>query len=273
MQDSYGKIAVAEFVKLLNHTSTAILMLDYDGTLAPFETERHKAYPYSGVISILDRIIRSGKTKVFIVSGRPAREIESLLDPLTDIEIWGAHGLELLRADGTYHSTTIESGTLEALARAEEWLRKSGLSHMAEVKPGGLAVHWRGLPASDIEHVEVRVRERWGECAGKSGLKLLDFDGGIELRATRPDKGDAVAEILKGTDVLTPAAFLGDDFTDEDAFHVMNGRGLSVLVRSEYRKTKAKAWLRPPYELIDFLQQWSRALSEQRMFHHYLSEG
>jgi trehalose 6-phosphate phosphatase len=49
---------------------------------------------------------------------------------------------------------------------------------------------------------------------------------------------------------------LGDDLTDEDAFQVLEGRGLSILVRAAYRETIARAWLRPPQELIAFLEQW-----------------
>jgi trehalose 6-phosphate phosphatase len=261
MQDSIGKTLVADFLRQLNQAPTAMLMLDYDGTLAPFQTERDRAYPYPGIVPILDRIIQSGRTKVFVISGRPVREVESLLNPLTDIEIWGAHGLEHLLEDGTYRSITIDSSISEALALAEERLHESGLSHMAEIKPGGLAVHWRGLPASEIKRLQARIHGDWSEFAKNPGLKFLGFDGGIELRATRPDKGDAVAEILKSADPCAPAAFLGDDLTDEDGFRALDGRGLSVLVRSEYRKTQAKAWLRPPDELIDFLEQWSRKLS------------
>jgi trehalose-phosphatase len=238
-----------------------MLMLDYDGTLAPFQIERDRAYPYPGIVPILDRIIQSGKTRVFVVSGRPVREVESLLHPLADIEIWGAHGLEHLLADGTYQSTTIDSSISETLAQAEEWLRDSGLPDTAEIKPGGIAFHWRGLPAFEIERVQSRIQEGWRKFAEKPGLKLLGFDGGVELRATHPNKGDALDAILKTEDPCASAAFLGDDLTDEDGFRVLDGRGLSVLVRSEYRTTQAKAWLRPPNELIDFLEQWSRALS------------
>ena len=257
MQNHYDKTAVADFLKQLNRAATALLMLDYDGTLAPFQKDRDHAYPYPGIIPILDRILQSERTRVVVVSGRPVREIEALLAPLANLEIWGAHGLEHQLADGTYQTAEIDSGVSETLLQAEEWLRGSGFAPMAEIKAGGVAVHWRGLPASEIERVQSRIHEGWSRFAKHPGLKLLAFDGGIELRTTRPDKGDAIAEILKTADASTPAAFLGDDLTDEDGFRVLNGRGLSVLVRSEYRETQARAWLQPPHELIDFLEQWS----------------
>ncbi len=257
MHNNDRKSPIADFFRQFDHTMTARLLLDYDGTLAPFQTDRHKAYPYPGIMPILDRIIRSGRTKISIVSGRPVNEIRNLLNSLTDLEIWGAHGLEHLSAAGEYRRTEIDPNTLAILRQAEDWLSQAGLLPTTEMKPGGLAVHWRGLSASEVTEVQSRIQSGWNKFKGVQGIKLLAFDGGIELRAARPDKGDVIRAILKTTDAATPVAFLGDDFTDEDAFRVLNGRGLSVLVRPEYRTTAANAWLRPPQELIDFLELWS----------------
>jgi trehalose-phosphatase len=178
---------------------------------------------------------------------------------LTDFEIWGAHGLEHLSANGAYRRTKIEPKELAIIRQAEEWLSQAGLLPITEIKPGGIAVHWRGLPAAESEDVRRRIQDGWKKFMGVQGIKLLAFDGGIELRTARPDKGDVIRAILKKEDAAAPVAFLGDDFTDEDAFRVLNGRGLSVLVRPEYRITNANAWLQPPQELIDFLKLWSDA--------------
>jgi len=54
-------------------------------------------------------------------------------------------------------------------------------------------------------------------------------------------------------------AYLGDDATDEDAFRILNGRGLTVLVGPKYHFTAAQIWLKPPDELYDFLRSWITA--------------
>jgi trehalose-phosphatase len=109
----------------------------------------------------------------------------------------------------------------------------------------------------------------WRSIAEYSGLDLLDFDGGIEIRASLADKGDAVRTFLSEISPDTPAAFLGDDITDESAFRAMQGRGISVLVRPRWRKTEAQFWLKPPDELLDFLELWLKACTE----HNSLDSG
>ncbi|MFC2150456.1 trehalose-phosphatase, partial [Calditrichota bacterium] len=92
-------------------------------------------------------------------------------------------------------------------------------------------------------------------------LELHYFDGGIELRAAGRNKGFAVQTVLREQPFGT-CAYLGDDLTDEDAFEVLKGKGLCVLVREEYRETKADVWIKPPDELIEFLDNWCNKLKQ-----------
>jgi trehalose-phosphatase len=261
VQDSHRNSAIADFFRRCDLTKTARLLLDYDGTLAPFQTDRYKAYPYPGIIPILDLIIQTGRTKVSIVSGRPINEIRSLLNPLQNFEIWGAHGLERISAAGVYERASIDPTVLSILQQAEDWLHQSDLLSIAEIKPGGIAVHWRGVAPIEVEDIVNHIQKGWSRFYEVPSIKLLLFDGGIELRATRPDKGDAINAILTDADPTAAVAFLGDDLTDEDAFRVLSNRGLSILVRSEYRETMADSWLRPPHELIEFLNLWAERLA------------
>jgi trehalose 6-phosphate phosphatase len=247
---------LSEFWKQLSVAPASVLLLDYDGTLAPFQMERHRAYPYPKVIPLLKNIVRGGKTRVAVITGRPIVELKVLLRPFNNIEVWGAHGLERMLPDGSYRQIAIDSEAAEGLRLAKERMIEAGLAPLAEIKPGGIAIHWRGMPADERERVEGRLRESWAEMGDRPGLKLLKFEGGLELRVAHPDKGDAVSAIIAESDPSTPIAFLGDDITDEDSFRVLRDRGLTVLVRSEYRETSAKVWLKPPQELIEFLEQW-----------------
>ena len=261
MLHSDQKTTLSEFMEQLNTARASVLLLDYDGTLAPFRTERSQAYPYPGVVPLLESILRSGKSRVVIVTGRPIAEIGLLLSPLHNIEIWGSHGLEHLLADGTFSQKMIAPETAAVLSQAGSWLIAAGLAHRTEVKPGGIAVHWRGMPDAEMKSVQACAQDGLSVFAQQPELKLLEFEAGLELRVAHPDKGDAVSSILSGSNHKTPVAFLGDDLTDEDAFSALNSDGLTVLVRPEYRETNARIWLQPPHELISFLEQWLNNIS------------
>jgi trehalose-6-phosphatase len=119
------------------------------------------------------------------------------------------------------------------------------------------------LPPEKREPIETDVGQLFRKAAKESGLLLLPFDGGLELRAPGKNKGDAVAAILAKPDSRVAAAYLGDDETDENAFRAIKGRGIAILVRPEPRPTAADLWLRPPDELSRFLRDWLAACGAQ----------
>jgi trehalose-phosphatase len=256
LQDRGTAIALEAFLQQIKAAPVSVLLLDYDGTLAPFHVDRSRAYPYPGVVSLLDRIVRCGKTRIIIISGRSIVELGTLLAPMNSLEMWGSHGLERQLSDGSYNCVPVSEENAASLVEAEEWVVAAKLLSSAEIKPGGIAIHWRGMPPAEARNVQALTQAGWTPLAERSGLKLLQFEAGLELRVSHPDKGDAVRSILASLDTKVPIAFLGDDLTDEDAFQVLRGRALTVLVRADYRETIAGAWLRPPQELVDFLERW-----------------
>lgn len=250
------------FLQGVARASQGVLLLDYDGTLAPFDANRDQAYPYPGVALLLQEIVRNGRTRVVVISGRDATDILPLLNIHPWPEVWGIHGLQRLRADGSTEMPRLDQRTLTGLSDAERWLDYQQLRHTAEFKAGGIAVHWRGLSESAAQDLRARVLLGWRPMAECNGLDLLEFDGGVEIRAPEADKGDAVRAFLREIGRDTPAAYLGDDSSDESAFRAMKGRGISVLVRPTRRPTAAQMWLQPPDELLDFLGLWLKACNE-----------
>jgi len=256
------------FLQTVAQAPQSALLLDYDGTLAPFHARRDQAYPYPGVALILQEIVRNARTRVVVITGRDATDVLPLLNIHPRPEVWGGHGLQRLRTDGSMKMPHLDERTLDGLSDADRWLGYQQLRPAAEFKAGGIAVHWRGLSEIDAEDLRARVLLGWRRIAQSSGLDLLEFDGGLELRASEADKGDAVRVLLDEMSPHAPAAYLGDDATDESAFRAMQGRGISVLVRPEWRRTAAQWWLKPPDELVDFLGQWLKTCAERDAFNN-----
>jgi trehalose-phosphatase len=253
----------APFFERLGHAPERILLLDYDGTLAPFTPERMRAFPYREIPQLISNIMRKN-TRVVLISGRSARELLFLSGIHPQPEIWGSHGAERLFADGSYEVEAPDAEHRRALQRATQALRAGGLGDRLELKPGSVAVHWRGLAAAEQAATESLVRETCQPLVDESGLELLPFDGGLELHSPGKHKGDAVNTVLNQAHPGFAAAYLGDDETDENAFRAIKGRGLGVLVRTEFRPTRADVWLRPPDELGRFLRDWLLACGAEK---------
>lgn len=250
---------VAAFFETVARAPKSALLLDYDGTLAPFRVERDKAMPYPGITESVQEILSNTRTQVFIVTGRKTDDIVSLLGVYPYPVIWGLHGAQRRSPNGAVEMTCVDEDLVQALMEADGWLQAQGLRQVAEYKPGSIAVHWRGRSEGEAAEIQRLVLMGWSRIAQHRNVELLEFDGGIELRPAEYDKGDAVRKIIQQLDVTTPVAYLGDDMTDEHAFEALEGRGLRVLVRPEWRETAADIWIKPPHELLDFLGKWRQA--------------
>jgi trehalose-phosphatase len=242
-----------------------LLLLDYDGTLAPFRVDRFQARPWAGVRELLGRIQGQGRTRMVVITGRPAAEIAPMLglDPsnlVPPLEVWGLHGAERIYPDGRRELEQAPAATQRKLEELREFLKRDSLGGLFEDKANGVVMHWRGATRKQAAQIERRTREVFEPLARMEGLALLEFEAGLELRAGR-NKGGAVEAILAEAIGVGPVAFLGDDLSDEEAFRAVRRvgkRGLSVLVRREFRETAAEIWLRPPGELLVFLEKWEK---------------
>lgn len=258
-----NKNKLEEFFENLKVANKSVLMLDYDGTLAPFKKDRNQAFPYKGVRNILQKLIQSGRTRIVIISGRWTKDLIPLLGLKQFPEIWGSHGIERLKPDGDYTIMDMPEKGLQGLAEADGWINKNGLGNYCEEKPGCLALHWRGLTYREIKDIQNKVLTEWSMIARQKNLLLNKFDGGIELRIPGINKGFAVKSILNEEGKETLVAYLGDDLTDEDAFKALKKRGIGILVRKKYRDTQAEVWLKPPQQLLGFLKNWYNIINSK----------
>jgi trehalose 6-phosphate phosphatase len=249
----------SEFFRKVSEAKHRVLLVDYDGTLAPFNPDRHRAAPYPRIPEYLRCIMTSCGTRLIIVSGRGANEVAPLLGLNPPPEIWGTHGIERINAAGRYEEVQVNDTALEALARAEARLEREGFREHLEIKLAAVALHWRGLSATEILNMRTKAYRILEPLAVPPDLVLTEFEEGVEIRLKCANKGDALRNLLSELDHDVPVAYLGDDATDEDAFRVLNGRGLSVLVGPKHRFSAAQMWLKPPDQLLQFLTGWIHA--------------
>ena len=260
-----SKADVYGFCPNLNQASGCALVLDYDGTLAPFRIERDRAFPYPGVQGVLRQIAALGNTRLVIVTGRPAKEVIPLLGLEHQPEIWGSDGWERLLPNGSHQVMQLHERARQAIDLAYVRLEALACGRLrgilavgrhVERKLASLALHWRGCPPAVTAEIRDSVTKEWAGLVRYTGLELCAFEEGLELRVPGRTKADVVETIIEETGGDAAVAYLGDDLSDEDAFRTLKGKGLSVLVRSEARPSAADLWIRPSNELLRFLWLW-----------------
>lgn len=244
----------------VRHAGHRLLMLDYDGTLAPFRTAREQAVPWPRSLERVRAIAAAAHTTVAIVSGRPLAELIPLLGPL-DAEFVGEHGWERRDRGGDIVREPLPAPLRAQLEAAAAQAEAHGWAARLERKRTALVLHVRDLPPARSRDVLARAAEAWSAPALPPQFRLERIDGGLELRACGHDKGTAVRRLLSRQAPGTLAVFVGDDLTDEAAFAVVREHGFGVRVGERPRDSLAQASL-PSYRAVPaFLDAWLAAVA------------
>jgi trehalose-phosphatase len=150
--------SIPDFWDRLHMAGSSLLVLDYDGTIAPFRTERMEALPLPGIAYLLEKIREKTHGSLAIMSGRPVSEILYLLGDLCIMTV-GGHGSELRFPDGTM--LTIEPTGLQrkGLDEALETVAGKTGEHRLERKAVSVALHTRGLEEDEANRLEGLARK------------------------------------------------------------------------------------------------------------------
>jgi len=230
------------------------LFLDFDGTLTPIVSRPELAICPPEIKRVLEKLRDLPKVYLAIISGRSLEDLRKKVG-IPGIIYVGNHGLEFGNLRGRY-KRILSSTRIRELKRIAKNLQNSlkevpGI--LFEEKGPVLAVHYRSVSQKFFDRISHvleeelhRRRDRWKMASGKMVLEIrpnLDFH-----------KGEAVREILKTfpSQGLLPI-YLGDDKTDEDAFRVLKGQGISVFIGPGTFPSEADFFLQNPDEVQEFL--------------------
>lgn len=246
---------VPDFWDRVEAANERCLVLDYDGTLAPFRENRMEARPLDGVVDVLERIRDAGRTHLAIMTGRPIAELIELLGDLA-IPVSGSQGSEFRMPDGTTQRHEPTATQEERLTRAMNGARAVAPAERVERKVASVALHTRGMPEERAGRLQEAACAVWSLDADDCDLECRRFSGGVELRLKGIDKGTALRALLDGHREDALRVYVGDDETDEDAFEVLLDGGIGIKVGPRGVPTKAHGRLESPEAVRAFLAVW-----------------
>jgi trehalose 6-phosphate phosphatase len=246
-----------EMWERLRRSGRRLLLLDYDGTLAPFHVHRERAHVPAGTARVLRALAASPRTTVAVVSGRPVAEILRLLgDPELLIYLIGEHGWEEREPGGEIRLHPLSDEASAALEGAWKAIGARGLQSRVEKKRSGLVLHTRGLfPDADLA-MQRATEAVWLPWTERAPLRLDAISGGLELRAIGRDKGVAALDLHRRSGDVDLVVYVGDDETDEDAFRALRDLGFGIRVGHDERPTLAHGHLARPEVMDEFLTRW-----------------
>jgi trehalose 6-phosphate synthase/phosphatase len=238
----------AEICAAFTEAEDRLIILDYDGTLAPFNNNPYDSKPSPELKTLLGEL--SKHATVVLLSGR---------DHFTMEEWFSDYGVELIAEHGVWHKEEGKWKQVRDLSNAwkselytvlESFVEKTPGASIEE-KPFSLVFHYR---RSDSWLAEIRVPQLLNALipvCGQYELDIVDGNKVIEIRIPGIDKGNAAQKWLSHQKWDFIMA-IGDDKTDEDMFAVMPDQAYTIKVGAQ--ASKAKMRIKGCDKVIELLQ-------------------
>ncbi len=244
------------FKKSLSFKKPKLVLLDFDGTLAPIVPTPNMARLSQETRQILTAFNKFPHHHLAIISGRSLKELSSLIR-LQNVIYAGNHGLEMKGRNLYLPPRAKKARRLKRLigflATKFKTAFESYEGVLVEDKSFTLSLHFRTLlPDQSLLFNElVRFfREKYEKYP-------VTWTKGKKVWEIRPryywDKGDTVLYLIRKFPGALPIV-IGDDLSDEDMFKVIKRRGITIRV-GRLKGSQADYYLKSPNDVKMFLKK------------------
>lgn len=221
---------------------------DLDGTLIEIAEVPAGVRVDDEVRALIGDLANAADGAVAVITGRPITDIDHLF-PEFRLPVAGQHGVERRNVMGQITRHAFPIGTLDMARRTLNSIVARHPALLLEDKGLSLALHYRQAPAlaSFAHRVMRNVQTRAGAAFCVQAGKRV-----VELKPCGRDKGDAIAAFMEEIPFHgRMPVFVGDDFTDELGFEVVNRMG-GISVKVGVGRTRALWQLRD----VTSVRQW-----------------
>jgi trehalose 6-phosphate synthase/phosphatase len=251
---------IAEILTDFNRAQKRCILLDYDGTLAPYQKMPSLAAPSKELLELIQELSIHKETEIIIISGRDSTSLEQWLGHLP-ITLVAEHGASIRNAGGEWKElVTIKSEWKAQVKPLMELFVDRCAGSFIEEKKSTLAWHYRNTHP-DLGFTRSReLRNSLLQLTTNTSLQVVDGNKVLEVRMVGVDKGTSAMNLLNE---MRPEFILciGDDTTDEDMFRSLRDKGYTIKVGSG--NTAAEYTIMSQPEVFPFLKRFLHPVKQE----------
>jgi len=226
-----------------------LLLLDYDGTLVPYQSDPDMSRPTPALHTLLHTLAADKRNTVVVCSGRDKATLESWLGGL-NIGLAAEHGV-FFKDDNVWQGNIPDTLWNDEIRGILECIQNKTPGSFIEEKETALVWHYR-----QVDHwlADLRFKQLMhtliGPCS-RIGLQIMHGNKIIEVKPADFHKGMEARRRLE-QDNYDFILAIGDDTTDEDMFTALPPEAVTIKVG--HFVDAAKYTLPAQNRVIPFLQ-------------------
>ena len=258
LKENHIEQIVADF----NKAHKRCILLDYDGTLAPYQKLPSMAAPSEDLIQLLKQLTQNPSNEIVIISGRDINTLEKWLGKLP-LNMIAEHGAcAKYRGEDWKEQVAINTEWKEQIRPLMQLFVDRCAGSFIEEKKSTLAWHYRNTN-QELGFMRSReLRNALLQLTANTALQVVDGNKVLEVRMVGVDKGMAAVNMISGFEpdfVLC----IGDDVTDEDMFRAMRDKGYTIKIGRA--NTSAQYTILSQKDVFPFLQRFVQPIEQKQV--------
>jgi trehalose 6-phosphate synthase/phosphatase len=252
---------IAQIQEDFNNAAKRCILLDYDGTLAPYQKVPSLALPSDDLLQLLKELSTDPINELIIISGRDAQTLDNWLGhlPLTLVAEHGAY--VKYKNEEWREYITVPNEWKDQIRPLMQLFVDRCAGSFIEEKNSTLAWHYRNTQQELGFSRSRELRNSLLQLITNTPLQVIDGNKVLEVRMIGVDKGATAMNLIN---YLNPDFILciGDDTTDEDMFRSLRERGYTIKIGRG--NTAAQYTIMSQREVYPFLSRFLKPIAKQQ---------